>query len=124
MTSSRKLFLLILIVATAAQLVLPWWSITPVAFVLALGLGQRSWGAFWAGFAGVGLGWLVLAGWLNLQNEGHLSHRVAELIPLGGSGWLLVLVTAVLGGLVGGLAALAGIWLRQALAKSRQSAST
>ncbi|QNP53534.1 hypothetical protein H9L05_08220 [Hymenobacter qilianensis] len=80
-------------------------------------------GAFLAGFAGVGLGWLVLAGWLNIQNEGHLSHRVAELIPLGGSGWLLVLVTAVLGGLVGGLAALAGVWLRQAFAKSHQAPS-
>ncbi|WP_133271341.1 hypothetical protein [Hymenobacter radiodurans] len=72
----------------------------------------------------MGLGWLALASWLNIQNEGHLSHRVAELIPLGGNGWLLVLVTAVLGGLVGGLAALAGVWLRQALAKNSQTAST
>ncbi|MBC6608461.1 hypothetical protein H8B13_16665 [Hymenobacter sp. BT188] len=124
MNSSLKLFLLILIVATAAQLVLPWWVITPVAFVLAMVLARTGWGAFWAGFAGVGLGWLVLASWLNLQNEGHLSHRVAELIPLGGRGWLLVLVTAVLGGVVGGLAALAGVWLRQAFVKSRQSPST
>ena len=124
MNSSLKLFLLILLAAPVAQLVLPWWIITPVAFALALALGRRGWGAFWAGFAGVGLGWLVLASWLNLQNEGHLSHRVAELIPLGGSGWLLVLVTAVLGGLVGGLAALAGVWLRQAFAKSSQSPSS
>ncbi|QIL76290.1 hypothetical protein [Hymenobacter sp. HDW8] len=124
MTNSLRLFLLILIVATAAQLVLPWWSITPIALVLAFVLGRRGWGAFLAGFAGVGLGWLALASWLNIQNEGHLSHRVAELIPLGGNGWLLVLVTAVLGGLVGGLAALAGVWLRQAIAKNSQTAST
>jgi hypothetical protein len=43
------------------------------------------------------------------------------LIPLGGNGWLLVLVTAILGGLVGGLAALAGVWLRQALAGTKTS---
>jgi hypothetical protein len=41
---------------------------------------------------------------------------VAQLLPLGGSGWVLVLLTAVLGGLVGGLAALAGCWARQAIA--------
>jgi hypothetical protein len=123
MTNSFKLFLLILIVAAAAQLVLPWWIIMPVAFALAIGLGRAGWGAFLAGFAGIGLGWLVLASWLNIQNDGHLSHRVAELIPLGGNGWLLVLVTAVLGGLVGGVAALAGVWLRQALAKSSHSTS-
>ena len=124
MSSSLKLFLLILIVAAAAQLVLPWWIITPVAFALAMMMARTGWGAFWAGCAGVGLGWLGLASWLNMQNEGHLSHRVAELIPLGGNGWLLVLVTAVLGGLVGGLAALAGFWLRQALAKRSHLPST
>ena len=115
MSSFLRLFLLILVLGALAQLFLPWWVITPVAFAFALGLGRRSWGAFLAGFAGIGVGWLAMASWLNLQNEGHLSRRVAELLPLGGNGWLLVLVTAVLGGLVGGLAAVAGVWLRQAL---------
>ncbi|SMB94077.1 hypothetical protein SAMN00120144_2337 [Hymenobacter roseosalivarius DSM 11622] len=123
MSTSLKLFLLILLLGSIAQLFLPWWSITPVAFVLAFWLGRRGWGAFLAGFAGIGLGWLGMAAWLNIRNDGHLSHRVAELLPLGGNGWLLVLVTAVLGGLVGGMAALAGVWLRQALMSSRASAA-
>ncbi|WP_133271340.1 hypothetical protein [Hymenobacter radiodurans] len=46
MTNSLRLFLLILIVAAAAQLVLPWWSITPIALVLAFVLGRRGWGLF------------------------------------------------------------------------------
>jgi len=110
-----RLFSLILILAFLAQLFLPWWTIAPLCFGLAAALGGPGGRAFGAGFAGIGLGWLLLAGWLNVGSAGILSHRVAQLLPLGGSGWALVLLTAVLGGLVGGLAALAGGWARQAI---------
>ncbi|WP_165822201.1 hypothetical protein [Hymenobacter edaphi] len=113
-SSSWLLFLLIFGLAAAAQWLLPWWSAAVVALLLAFLLPQRGGRTFLAGFGGVGLGWLLLAAWLHVQADGRLSHRVAELLPLGGRGWLLVLVTAVLGGLVGGLAALSGAWLRQA----------
>lgn len=108
------LFLLILVGAAVAQLFLPWWSIVPVALVLAFGVGRTGGKAFLAGFFGVGLGWAALAGYLNALNEGTLAHRVAQLLPLGGVGVFVVLVTAAVGGLVGGLAALSGCWLRQA----------
>ncbi|ALD21980.1 hypothetical protein [Hymenobacter sp. DG25A] len=114
------LFLLILVLAAIAQLFLPWWIITPLCFMLATWRGRKGGQAWLAGFAGVGLGWLVLASWLHVRTEGILSHRVAQLLPLGGHGWALVLVTAILGGLVGGFAALAGAWVRQAVLSQRQ----
>jgi hypothetical protein len=110
------LFLLIFVLAFIAQLLLPWWVITPLCFMLAAWRGLSGGRSFLAGFLGIGLGWLVMANWLSLRNDGLLAHRVAQLLPLGGQGWLLVLATAVIGGLVGGLAALAGTWLWQALA--------
>lgn len=110
------LFLLILVLAAVAQFFLPWWVITPLCLLLAAWRGPTGGRAFLAGFLGVGVGWLLLAGWLHIQNDGLLSHRVAQLLPLGGQGWLLVLLTAVVGGLVGGLAALTGAWLRSAVA--------
>jgi hypothetical protein len=118
-----RLFLSIFIVALVAQFFLPWWVIAPLCFGLAAGVGGvpgRAPGsrAFGAGFAGIGLGWLLVAAWLNVRSAGILSHRVAQLLPLGGSGWALVLVTALIGGLVGGVAALAGGWARQAIARS------
>jgi len=119
MKTFPALFLLIFILAFLAQLFLPWWVITPLCFGLAAVLGGKGGRAFWAGFLGVGLGWLRLAGWLNIRNDGLLAHRVAQLLPLGGQSWLLVLVTAIIGGLVGGLAALAGAWARQAVAPPR-----
>ncbi|MBO0360325.1 hypothetical protein J0X19_20360 [Hymenobacter sp. BT186] len=116
MKSFPALFLLILVLAFVAQLFLPWWVITPLCFGLAAALNGTGGKAFWAGFLGVGLGWLLLAGWLTIRNDGLLAHRVAQLLPLGGNSWLLVSVTAVVGGLVAGLAALAGAWARQAVA--------
>jgi hypothetical protein len=113
-----RLFLLILILALLAQFLLPWWVIAPLCFGLALGVGAPGSRAFGAGFAGIGLGWLLVAAWLNVHSADILSHRVAQLLPLGGSGWALVVVTALVGGLVGGVAALAGGWARQAIARS------
>jgi hypothetical protein len=111
-----RLFSLILVLAFLAQLFLPWWIIAPLCFALSAALGTTGGRAFGAGFAGIGPGWLLMAAWLNVSSAGILSHRVAQLLPLGGQGWALVLLTAVLGGLVGGVAALAGCWARQAFA--------
>ncbi|TGE20497.1 hypothetical protein E5K00_21105 [Hymenobacter aquaticus] len=116
-----RLFLLIFVLSALAQVFLPWWSLVPVSLGVAFVLARHGGRAFLAGFAGVGLGWLLLAAWWTVQNDGLLAHRVAQLLPLGGNGWALVLLTAVLGGLAGGLAALAGAWLRQAVAPAPTS---
>ena len=107
--------LLIFVLASAAQLILPWWSLAVVAFAAGLALAPTGRAAFGAGFGGAGLSWLLPAMWLAHQNQGLLAHRVAALLPLGGSAAALIVVTALVAGLAGGLAALAGRWLREAL---------
>ncbi|GAB3575702.1 hypothetical protein [Hymenobacter daeguensis] len=106
--------ILILVLASAAQLDLPWWSLAVVAFVVAMALAPSGKAGFWAGFAGAALSWLLPAAWQAYQNDGLLAHRVAQLLPLGGSPGALVLADGVVAGLVGGLAGLAGAWLRLA----------
>lgn len=118
--NSWVLLLLILVLSVLLQQVLPWWSLAVGAFGLAFGLAPTGRAAYWAGFGGAGLSWLVPAAWLSHQNEGLLAHRVAQLLPLGGSAVALVALTAVVAGLVGGLAALAGAWLRLALKPTPQ----
>jgi hypothetical protein len=117
--NSWLLLFLTFLLASAAQLVLPWWSLALVAFLVGLGLALSGGAAFGIGFGGAALSWLLPAVWLNEGNNGLLAHRVAQLLPLGGSAAALVLVTAVLAGLVGGLAALAGSWIRTALQPAR-----
>lgn len=106
---------LTLLLATAAQLVLPWWSLAAAAFAVGLGLAPTGRTALLAGFGGAALSWLLPAAWLTHQNGGLLAHRMAQLLPLGGSATALVAVAGVVAGLVGGLSALAGAWLRTAL---------
>ncbi|RCH54092.1 hypothetical protein DJ568_14515 [Mucilaginibacter hurinus] len=69
---------------------------------------------FWIGFAGAGLAWLALALLKTLPNDNILATRVAALFHL--PGWIYILaLTALLGGIVGGLSSLSGSLLRKAI---------
>ena len=57
---------------------------------------------------GIFLLWFVVAFWIDTTNDNILSHKIAQLFPLGGSSMLLIFVTAFIGALVGGLAAMSG----------------
>jgi hypothetical protein len=104
--------LLIALLSFAFGLYMPWWSLALAAFVVAALIHQRSGRAFLSGFLGLFLLWGIMAFIIDQQNQHLLSVKVAQLLPLGGSSMLLILVTALIGGLVAGLAAMAGSYLR------------
>ena len=83
---------------------LPWWSLAAVAFVCRALAGLRPASSLLAGLLAGFLLWGAYAGWIDLQNEGVLSVRVGRLFG-GLSSSLLVLVTALFGGLLAGLGA-------------------
>ncbi len=95
-----------------AGIYLPWWSIAIVAFLMALLIPQSLGKSFLAGFTGIFLAWAIVALWIDTKNENLLSQKIAQLFPLGGSGVLLILITALVGALVGGFAAISGSSLR------------
>lgn len=95
-----------------AGLFLPWWSIALVAMIVALLVHQRAGWAFLSGALGVFILWAILAWWIDMNNNGVLSKKIASVIPLGGSAFLLILVTGLVGGLVAGFAAMSGSYLR------------
>ncbi|GAC1441692.1 MAG: hypothetical protein NVSMB63_09440 [Sediminibacterium sp.] len=92
---------------------LPWWSFAITSFIVSVAVHQRAGKAFVAGFAGLFLLWVILASLQDNANEHLLSTKVAQMLPLGGSYIILLLITGIIGGLVSGLAALAGSFLRQ-----------
>ncbi|TAF52855.1 MAG: hypothetical protein EAZ62_05455 [Sphingobacteriia bacterium] len=93
--------------------VLPWWTFVLTSALVAWLLKEKPGASFLAGFAGLFLLWGGLALKINMANESLLASKVAQILPLGGSAVALILLTAVLGGLVSGLAALSGAYLRK-----------
>ena len=91
-----------------AGIYLPWWSIAIIAFLVGIFIRQTLMKSFLAGFLGIFILWAVVSLWIDVKNGSILSHKIAALFPLGGSSGLLIMLTAVIGGIVGGFAALTG----------------
>ncbi|MDB5211624.1 MAG: hypothetical protein JWQ30_2451 [Sediminibacterium sp.] len=92
---------------------LPWWSFVFTSLIVAVAIHQRAGKAFLAGFLGLFLLWAGMALLKDAANDHVLSMKVANVLPLGGSYLVLILVTGVVGGLVSGLAAMTGSYLRR-----------
>jgi hypothetical protein len=107
--------LLTILVSFAVGMYLPFWSAGLVAFLVAVFIYQKPGMAYLAGFVSILLLWALLAWWIDAQNDSILSTRMATLFPLGGSSALLILITGIVGAIVGGLSALSGSFLRRYL---------
>lgn len=100
------------LLAFISGLFLPWWGIAIAAVVVAVLVHQKAGKAFLSGLLGIFLLWAGLAWWIDMKNNGILSQRIASILPLNGNSILLIGVTALVGGLVGGFAAMTGSFLR------------
>ena len=97
----------------AAPLYFTWWSFAVTSFIIALLVQQRAWVAFAATFLGLFLLWAVMALMIDSANDHLLSQKIATILPLHGSSELLILITALIGGLVSGFAGLTGSLVRK-----------
>ena len=111
-----RFFISIFIIGIAcfvAGLFTPWWSVAVIAFLVSLLVPQKSGSAFGAAFIAVFLLWLLLAAFINAANAGILANRIGEMLGVGARPWLLIMISALVGGLVAGLAALTASFLRK-----------
>jgi hypothetical protein len=105
--------LLIALLSFVSCLFLPNWIIAPVAFLVSLLIPLKPSQAFLSGFLALFLLWGGLAFAANAANDGILATRIASLLPLNGSPYALILVTALVGGLMGGGGALTASYLQK-----------
>lgn len=111
-----KLLISILVTALlsfVAGIFLPWWTIAVAALIVAVCIHQSPFRSWLTGFLAIFLLWGGLAIWIDIRNLHILSSKLAEILPLGGSSVLLVLITALLGAMVGGMGALTGSYIRR-----------
>ena len=105
--------LLIALISLLAQFILPWWSLAIVAFLICLWRSPGAGRSFLYGFAGVALIWVAYALLIHLRTDGIFTARMSQLLFKTNNATLPVLVTALIGGLVGGFAGLSGFFVRQ-----------
>jgi hypothetical protein len=100
------------LLAFISGLYLPWWGIAITSLLVAVIIHQKAGKAFLSGLLGVFILWAGLAFWIDSKNNGVLSNKIATILPMGGNAILLIIVTGIIGGLVAGMAAMSGSFLR------------
>ena len=98
--------ILIALLSFAVCLYLPWWSFAIVAFLVVLFLPMHPGKAFLAGFISLFLLWGGLAFWLSFNNDHNLAQKMSMVILKSGNAFLLIILTALIGAVTAGLAAL------------------
>ncbi len=106
-----KFILQVFTIATLAyvsELFLPWWSVAIAAGII--GYFIKSNANFFAGFLAIGLLWLLMALQIDNASPSHLAEKIAMIFTV--TKPILMIITSLLGGIVGGLGALTGSLLR------------
>ncbi|MCP4884873.1 MAG: hypothetical protein GY908_13915 [Flavobacteriales bacterium] len=89
---------------------MPWWSVMLAAFLAALLFSLKGSPVFFMPFLAIFLFWMGYALLLSSDNDFTLAKKIAVLLPLGGNPYILILVTAIVGGLAAGVS---GVFAKQ-----------
>jgi hypothetical protein len=98
--------MLIAVFSLAITWWMPWWAMAIVAALVSFALRPRP--AFFAGFLAIFVLWLAVGLVADAPNDHILATRMARVLPLGGQWWLFLIVSAFVGGLVGGFSSWTG----------------
>ena len=109
--------LLIAALSALSQVFLPWWTAVIIALAVEALLGKANSTAFFSGFYGIAIPWMILATYIDMQSESVLSIRICELFKLPQYSFILIIATGLLGGLAAGIGSLTGGWIRGVIQK-------
>lgn len=114
------LILLIAILAWVLGFFLPWWSLAIPCVLFGAWLGKSGGGSFAYGFTGIALLWLNQSLLIHVGNDGILTARIAELFSIPDP-ILVILITAIIGGIAGGLSTMTGFYFSNTFFKKAAS---
>lgn len=113
-------FIVIFLLTAALQIVAPWWVIALIPFLVHAWRPTTALPAFLTSFGAVAALWFGYGFYLHTNSEGAMSNKIAAIFGLP-NGLLLLVVTAIIGGLVAGLSGLSGVHVRQMFSVPGQS---
>ena len=115
-----SIFLTALLAFTVGLFEMPWWIFSATTLIVFIAIPQPAGKSFIIGFVTIFVLWAILAAQLDFANEHLLSKKIADILMLKGNYWLLLLITAFIGGLVAGMSALTGSLLRSSFNKKKR----
>ena len=101
------------------NIVSPYWVVMIALTVLAGLIRPSVWGGFFGGGLGMGLVWLGQTVYISTVTSSTLPDKIGALMGLG-SGLSLMVLTAVLGFILGGCSGLLGVMFRNLVQKKRR----
>ena len=113
--------ILIAICAFVTGIYMPWWSLAIAAFLVSTVIDLKPGWAFLSGFIALFLFWGIMSWIISSNNQQLFAHKISRLILSTDNPTLLIFVTALLGALVAGFAALSGSLLRSIIMKQNAS---
>jgi hypothetical protein len=108
--------LLSALVVVFLNIVAPYWVVMIAVTALAALIRPTVWGGFLGGGLGMGLVWLGQTVYISAVTSSTLPDKMGALMGLG-SGLNLMLLTAVLGFILGGCSGLLGVMFRNLIQK-------
>ncbi|MDN3643327.1 hypothetical protein QWY87_11480 [Lutimonas halocynthiae] len=108
MNNTSLNFLTTLFLAILFSFFMPWWSVMLAALLAGLFFSVKGISVFLVPFSAIFFYWIVYAFILSNGNDFILAKKIAVLLPLGGNAYALILVTAIVGGIAGGVAGVLG----------------
>jgi len=118
-----KLIFRILIIGAVTYLVSPyltWWTGMVISTFICDLMPSSLLNAFISGFLGVGLVWMGQAWVLDVANDSAFSRVIIQLFPIEDP-ILLILITGLIGGISGGLAATTGASFKLMTKKTKRT---
>ncbi|NQZ01571.1 MAG: hypothetical protein HRT45_12990 [Bdellovibrionales bacterium] len=97
---------------------LPWWGFAAICFLLGHKM-KSAFGAFAKAFVAVFCVWGIVAYIENIQSQGFMAIKMSSMFSIPHP-MLMILLTALVGGLLGGVWCASGFYLHQLLLMRKQ----
>ncbi len=100
----------IVVLAWGLSFILPFWGAALAGFIASLVIRTSNVASFLTGFVAIFLLWGITAFLIDLETQSIMTDRISGIFSL--SPPFLILITALIGGITGGLGSLTGCTLR------------
>lgn len=94
-----------------------WWTVAIAAFIGGAIFGKSSGETFARAMVAVMILWSLMVCYYHFSTQGILSNKIAQILPVGGNVGILIVITVLIGGIVGGWGAMSGFLVRNLFRK-------